>query len=367
MRWAICVVGLFLCSGVYAISGVSPPGYEVDFEPNLSRSFEFFYLFDDYVKAEIYANGPLSEYITLDKKFIVGRGSVTATLNLPSAVKSPGENIIRIGARQLAGDNGGIEIVSDMGGIIKINVPYPGKYVELDVIAPNANAGEALNISLKAYNRGKVRLDVSPMIQIFKENEKLETIKHSSTKTILPSQSEMFYFILNTSDYSSRDYVATALADYGEEDLARDDDPFRLGELRVQINNYSSKFERDKIGNFDIAVESFWNSPIQELYAAVYILDQEFVSFRTPTISLNPWKKGVLVGFLDTTAVKGETFMVNITLFYGNGTTSQVVALKLEKQKDYLPYFIGLLLFGVLFCLAWRFKVFVRRIKEHRK
>ena len=368
MRWVFfLVVGIFLSSGVYAISGVSPGGYEVDFEQGLSRSFEFSFMFDEYVKAEIYVSGPLAEYVTLDKEYIEGRGSVIAVLSLPSEVKTPGVNVIRIGARQLAGDKGGIEIVSDVGGIIKVNVPYPGRYLELEAVAPNANSGDFVNISLKAYNRGKVSLDVYPMIQIFRGGEKIETLNTSSKKVIAPFKSDKFYFLLNTSDYAPGDYTATALVDYGEENLARDDDSFKLGELRVAIINYSGKFESDKIDRFNIEVESFWNSPIQELYAVVYLLDQEFVSFQTPSIPLGSWKKATLVGFLDTTPVKEETFMANITLYYGNKTTSQVVALKLEKQRDYTPYLVGFVLLVVLLVMVWRFKVFFRRVKEHRK
>jgi hypothetical protein len=365
--WFLIVVGVFLCSEVFAISGVSPGGYEVDFEPNLSKSFEFSFIFDDYVKSELYVSGPLSEYVTLDKEYLEGRGSVVAFLSLPAEVETPGLNVIRIGARQLAKEGGGIEIVSDVGGIIKVNVPYPGKYLELEAIAPNANAGELVNISLKAYNRGKVSLDVHPMIQIFNEVEKVETLNSSHKRVIAPFKSETFYFLLDTSDYAPGNYTATALADYGEENLARDDDPFRLGEFRVAITNYSSSFERGKIGKFNVEVESFWNSPINDLYAVVYLLDQEFVSFRTSSLSLGAWKKNTLVGFIDTTSVEEDTFMANITLYYGNATTSQVVALNLEKRIDYTPYILVFVLLVVLLGMAWRFKVFFRRVKEHRK
>jgi len=308
----------------------------------------------------------LGEYVTLDKKTLEGRGSVVASLKLPSEVTTPGENIIRIGARQLVEEGGGIEIVSDVGGIIKVNVPYPGKYLELETIAPNANAGDLVNLSLRAYNRGKVNLEASPMIQIFSGDKKLETL-NSSKRTILPFNSETFYFLLNTSNYAPGNYTATALADYGEENLARDDDSFRLGELRIAIVNYSGKFESNKINRFDIEVESFWNNPVDELYAVVSLLDQDSVSFRTPIISLGSWKRGNLVGFLDTEPVNGEVFMANITLYYNNKTTSQVVALKLENYFDWTPYLVGIVIIGVLLAVIWRVKIFIRRIKEHKK
>ena len=364
---SLFIIGVFLCSGVIASSGVSPGGYEIDFEPGLSKTFEFWFSFDDYVKAETYVDGALAEYVTLDKEFIEGRGSVVATLNLPAEIKTPGENLIRIGAHQLAGDDGGIEIVYDMGGVIKVNVPYPGKYLELEVIASDYNYGDLMNISLKAYNRGKVSLDVSPMIQIFKDDQKVKTLNNTPKKTIAPFKDDMFYFTWNTSDYLPGEYIATALADYGVEDLARDDDPFRLGELKVTIVNHSRIFQRDKIDRFDIEVESFWNSPISELYAVVFILDQEFVTFRTPSIPLSPWKKDMLKGFLDTTTVEEGTFLANITLYYEGKTTSQIVTLKLNEQKDYTPYIIGIVLLIILGVMAWRVKLFVRRVKEHRR
>jgi hypothetical protein len=367
MKGVFFLALLFLCSGVFAVSGVSPGGYEVDFEPGLSKSFEFSFVFDEYVSAELYVSGPLSEYVTLDKDHIRGRDTVTVFLSLPQEVKTPGVNIIRVGAKQLADDGGGIEIVSDIGGVIKVNVPYPGKYIELETIAPNANTGDLVNVSVKAYNRGKVSLEFSPILQIFNGTTKLETLNGTAKKTVAPLRSDIFYFSLNTSDYRPGNYTATALADYGEKELARDDDSFRLGELRVDIVNYSGKFEGGKINRFDIEVESYWNTRIDDLYAVVYLLDQEFVSFRTPSIPLGPWKRDVLVGFLDTEPVKSDIFMANITLHYGNKTTSQVVALKLEKGFDYTPYIFGFVAVLILTVLIWRIRLFTRRVKEHRR
>jgi len=288
-----------MAGGVLAISGVSPGSYEVDFEPGLSQNFTFDFIFDEGVNAEVYVSGGLSEYVSLDKDSIVGGERVVATLNLPSNVNKSGLNEIRVGARQILEGEGGVGIVADVGGLIRLEVPYPGKYVELELVVPNANAGDLVDLSLKAYNRGEETVDVALLIQIFMDEDvpyatdlMVEEIKFDSV-TIKPSEMEVFSTSLNTLDYSPGDYVATALGDYGEENLARGDNFFRLGELYVKILNYSKTFEEGGIERFSIEVESFWNNPINELYAEAILMKEKKSTkdaTRSKRLSLSIWK-----------------------------------------------------------------------------
>lgn len=359
-------VFVYFIGTVFAISGVSPAGYEFDFESGLSRTCEFTFIFDEGVEVELYVEGSLKDYVTLDKESIVGREKVSAYLKLPESVYPPGVNIIRIGTREVGLGNSGIGAFADIGGEIRVNVPYPGKYVELEVSAPNYNIGEVMNISVKATNRGKVDLSISPFVQIFNGSEKIQNLETKDKRTIKPFESSNFYFSLDTSNYSFGEYNAVALADYGEEELSRDDDLFRLGHLNVEIINYTYRFERNKINPFDIRIKSEWNSPIEEIYADVFVLNNDYVSFRTSPIRLGSWKEGVLNGFIDTYSLKGEDFMANITLHYNNKTSSRIVALKLEKGFDFVPYLVGFIFIIVLVVLIWRVRRFFRKVKEHK-
>ena len=349
---------LFLISPVFAMSGVSPGSYEVHFEPGLEQDFSFEFFFDEGVSSSIYIEGDLAEYVDLNKNIIYGSEEIIATLALPDEIKTPGSNLIRIGARQDS-VGGGVGLVADVRGIIRIEVPYPGKYVELKVDAKNANVEEDVNLFLEAYNRGDEEVNLFSQIQIFRDDNEgvlLDRIEFLEVR-LLSGEKVNFTSLLDTTKYLSGDYVVTALGDYGGENLARDDDPFRLGEFYVGILNYTSSFEGGKIERFSIFVESFWNNDIEELYAEVNILGLEDAGFITPAVKLNAWEKGRLEGFLDTSEISGEDFQAEIILHYGGGETKEIVNLKISKNFDYMfPAIIILLILSLV--LLKRLNVF---------
>ena len=365
-RFVFLVMLVFLCSSAFAISGVSPGSYEVDFQPGLSREFSFSFVFDEGVRADIYLEGELAEYMSVDKSDIFGSESVTVSLDFPDAVDFPGVNKVRVGARQIVDDASGVGVAADVRGVIKINVPYPGRWIDLEVVAPNANAGDVSEMKLKIFNRGNESVVLSPMIQIFKDDEFLDNFDLELIR-ISPADFKEVGFSLDTSRYSAGDYMATALADYGEERLARDDDPFKLGELRVEILNYNRNFVEGGIRKFEIEVESFWNDNIDELYAEVIVDGDDDIGFVTPVTDLKAWETKTLEGFLDVSDIASSMIGANIVLYYNNRTSSEMVALSIELKYDYsnLVFVLGILV--VVGLIVWRVVVFTKRVKKHRR
>ena len=215
------------------------------------------------------------------------------------------------------------------------------------------------NSAIEAYNRGDEEVNLFSQIQIFRDDNEgvlLDRIEFLEVR-LLSGEKVNFTSLLDTTGYLAGDYVATALGDYGGENLARDDDPFRLGEFYVDILDYTSSFEGGKIERFSIFVESFWNNDIEELYAEVNILGLEDAGFITPAVKLNAWNKGVLEGFLDTSEISGEDFQAEIILHYGGGETKEIVNLKISKNFDYMfPAIIILLILSLV--LLKRLNVF---------
>ncbi|MFH1238237.1 MAG: hypothetical protein V1491_02255 [archaeon] len=338
-RFVFLFVFLFVgCGGVYALSGVSPASYEIDFKPNLKQDFIFNFAFDEGVKAEIYVSGDLKDYVKLDKEVITGGERVTASLDFPLEIEKPGTHRIRVGARQLSSGEAGISIVSDVGGIIKVKVPYPGKYAELDLKTTNANAGESVNLELIVYSMGKEDIYARPVFQISNSEGEIEQIDLGE-QFIASTKNVKFSETLSTLTYMPGDYNVTAVVEYGGEKPTIATAVFRLGELRVEVYNWTKVFERDKINRFEIKVESFWNDPIENLYASVEILDHN-IQFSTPSMSLGPWKKGLLTGFFDTGDIKEEKFKANITLSYDGKIMSKIVDLEFKKEINVVLYVV---------------------------
>ena len=342
---------IFLCSGVFAISGVNPRSYEINFEPNYSADFNFNFVIDGNLKVDLYAEGDLSEYVSLNKKKIFDREKVVASLNLPSEVDSPGVNQIRI-------------VAGDVVGVIKINVPYPDKYVELRLSAPNINIGEIVNVSLNVFSRGNDSVMVEPRIEIYKDDKKLETIEISGEE-IGSRESRKFNIFLNTSNYSVGDYLTVAIVDYNGR-VTRVENLFRVGESSVKILDYTRKFRENKVDKFEIEIESLWNSNMDDLYIEVNVLGLEDIGFVTPVIKLGAWRKAIIAGFLDTTNILDNEFEAEIILHYEDEINSQIVQLKISKGFDYTFYGVLIGCIVILGFSIWRGKIFVRKYKKYK-
>ena len=326
---------LFFCQSVYA-AGVTPSSYAFDFEPGLEKDVSFNFIFGKDAELEVYADGDLAEYVEIDKDSLLGGGVVSVHLKLPSEIEIPGVHRILVGAKQIPNEEGGMGIVANVQGVIKIRVPYPGKYAEIGFTAGNVNAGEPVELKLSVSNLGKEEIFIEPVIKVFDSEKKIEEWALES-QWLSPTKSVAFSRVMDTQNYNPGDYNATAVVEYGGKRAAVANLTFRLGELYVAVSNTSNYFERGKINRFEIEAESFWNDPIENLFAEVLIEEYD-ISFLTPSTNLNPWDKTTLVGFFNTEDIEKEEFQAEIILNYEGTTTSKTVTLFLKEEFDYVMY-----------------------------
>ena len=303
----IFAVLILLSSGVYAISGVNPRSYEVDFVPNYERDLNFNFVIDRDSKVGLSVEGDLAKYVSLSKERILGRENIVALLRLPSVIDSPGVNQIRI-------------IAGDVVAVIKVNVPYPEEYVELKLAAPNVNVGEVVDIVLEMFSKGNESVVAEPKIEIYNlgslesevENVKelIKTIEVDKKK-IVAGELETFEWTLDTSNYSAGNYLVVALVNYSGE-IARTENLFKIGKPSVRILNYTKEFRENKIERFEIKIESLSNEDVSGLFAEVNVIGLEDVGFAVPVVKLKAWDSVMFVGFLDTKKISSYDFEAEI-------------------------------------------------------
>ncbi len=342
-REIISCVLLFLIvlPSVSAMVGVRPASYEVNFEPNLKKVFTFNFMGDPGVNFQIYAEGPFSEYVELSTDKLVAGGSVNALLQLPVKADKPGRHRLLIGGRQVAGDNKAtLGIVGNVQGVIFVNVPYPGKYAELNFVVSNANTGEDVDLNLKIYSKGEQDINTHSKIEIY-DSEKKSLLQTIDLGENLVKSTEFVELKtkLSTLDYLSGDYFAKAVVTY-ETGAVQDEKVFRLGKLFVDISNYTKFVERGKINRFEIQAESYWNDPIPGVYANVSIMNYSRLNFLTPSMVIEPWQKTVLTGYFDTSEINQNKIKAKITLHYNQETTEKIVEIEFTEPIDYTIYII---------------------------
>jgi len=325
--------------------GISPAIYREFFEPNLTKTFNFHSFNADPTKGvNTYIKGDLSRYVNLSKKYMLGGGEFTATINLPNKIEKPGIHTILIGVieaeENLTSNIGGIAAIQ---GRIDIIVPYPGKYAESIFEISNINEGEESKYEITSQNLGSQDLKVNTKIEIYKINSTkkilTETIKQSTLK---PKETLRIKGNLQTQNLPPGEYQAIATIDWGKEEIINK--TFRVGEFLVEIIDYDYQFERGKINPFKIQIQNKWNTPIDQVFASVSITDAGVLvgSFKTVSVETSPWEIKNITGYLDTSNLKTKRYTARIALSYGNAKTSKLVAIYINDPpiKTYRNYII---------------------------
>ncbi len=345
--------------------GISPAKFDFFFEPNLEKTFTFtVYNSDSEKGVQLYVKGDLSEYVEVSKMtFEKYGGKFDVTIRLPNKIDKPGKHRILIGAAEYVNES---EIRNSMvGGIVAIQVPidiyvpYPGKYAEAKFVVDDIEQGEDLKFNLIIDNLGTEDISVNPFIEVFQDNNKSENKIYDKTlelEHILSKESLTYKGVLEGSDFTSGKYFAIANINYG--DLLRIQDEFRVGQLLVNITDYSYQFESEKINRFNIGVENLWNSKLEDVYAQVRVTNQgnKIDDFTTSSVSLAPWEKTNLTGFFDASNIEKGKYVANINVVYKNITTHKLVTIYVNNLANGFKWFgwmiAGVIMFSVFIILV---------------
>lgn len=322
---------MFNCYYISASLGISPAKLQVDFEPD-AEFFVNFQIFGAESTQElyVYADGDLAEYVSFDKTNIIGQEAFTAYIKLPNEAKKPGLNklYIRVAENKSSSNGFGTKLV--IGALIIIKVPYPGQYAEIKSFqVNNKNENEPVSFSLVVENLGSENIYAGADINVYSDEKIIDSFSFSqkaiTTKTIVGFEK------IKEEGYSSGVYNATATFDYGKKlEISRE---FMIGQLFVDIVNWSENFIPGKMNKFNIDIESKWNNNINNIYAEVNVTKEgESVDFfKTPSVNLPQWGKATLTGFLNAETLETGKYESKIILYYEGKTTEKTVKINIGK------------------------------------
>ena len=340
MKFLFLLVGVFLLNNVLAVNGVSPGSFEVDFEPGLESEFVFNFVLSGEEKLSV--EGDLRDFVSLDSDKVSGNDKVTVSLKLPNKLEKVGANEIWI-------------IAGDVRGLIRVNVPYPDKFVKLDFSAPNVNLGENVLLSLKVLNFGKEYIFANVSFEIYRlingERGNLIEDFYIGGKWINVSGESDFVYVLNSSDYLAGDYLAVARV-LCDSDIVESENVFRLGKVDVRVLNHSNDFYSNKINRFEIEVENLLNDKMKGVYFEARVIGTDVV-FDSDIVNLDPWEKKTLVGFFDASDIKDDV-EVDVNLYYSDNFSNYTVNLNCLRGFDWVLVFEVLMIFFFVGFLVWR-------------
>src|SRR3989338_11623617 len=223
--------------------GISPAIGEIDFLPGGTREITYsVYTEDPAAEIEVFAGGDLLEYVILSEKKLIGGGNFKFSIKFPDNIDRPGLHKIGIGAREVSGLNEDefigtkVEII----GVVKVNVPYPVKYVEIDLNIKDGNNDGGIPLEVSVSNKGKENLDVNAHVEFYENVGNFRKGKMVYDMLFRPffleaGKDKSLKKGLNTTDFKAGNYIAEAVVNYGDE--VRVNRTFRIGSLFVNITN----------------------------------------------------------------------------------------------------------------------------------
>ena len=348
-------ITLILINSVYAL-GVSPAKIEGNFKPGMETSIEYSINSNLNRYLEVYARGDLADYITFDESKIFKSGKVTATLKLPDEIEPPGPQKTYIGVRELADEElaGGMGTAIGIEALILIHVPYPGKYLESNLKAKSVNLGEPVEFELEVISRGKDEVIMKPLIEVYSEHDELIETLEFREREIKTQETIKLIKEMNTTSCLSGDYYAISKISYGER-MAESRVEFKIGELKIDIVNYTKQILLGGIKNFWIEIESGWNDRIDGAYAEIVILNgsKKITEFKTSPTDLSPWENRIITGYIDTKDILPGIYNADITLiYYGRDrgeSTNEIVPIEfIEQEKINWLLIVGVVI-GIIF------------------
>ncbi len=317
------LIGL-ICTISFASAslGMTPAKSEFNFESGSKIEIPYrVYADNPYKEIQVYAEGDLSQYVSIDKNKFFGGGSFTVTLNLPASVDKPGKNLLYIAAEEVPDKDSFISTAIKLKSLILVHVPYPGRYIEADLNIPDVNVNEMVPVDLKILSRGTAETSVKPEINFYDSSGKHIDKLTFSPELLRTNDEKHFRKILNSSSYGPDDYLAEAIIDYGGQDIMIINRTFRIGNLKVDVINFTREIDA-RLSKFIINVKSNWNGEVREVYADVNISNgEEELVFRTPSVDLAAWQQKEIIGYVEADNLAPGTYKAEIRLNYLGQTT----------------------------------------------
>jgi hypothetical protein len=209
-----------------------------------------------------------------------------------------------------------------------VDVPYPGKYIEVGFTAADAKLNDDVNLSLSIANKGNQSLSsVAASIAIYQNGEQIDTVNILSSSVASGDSIEL------SGKWKGKSvgiYNAVATVTY-DGSVRTAEAVFKVGDILMEITGVSSGgITEGNIGKIGVDVQSFWVEDIEGVYAEIEVNGQKV---KTESMLLHAWENATLNAFWDTKGVKAGEYPATVTLHYAGKTASKAAIIRV--QPDY--------------------------------
>lgn len=316
-----------LVSNTYGL-GIAPAKTTFDFEEGSVKEGAFRIVSDNFPSKVVFTKeGDLGKYITLDQDTIMLKEPetwVNFKLYIPSDLP-PGEITGGILVLEIPKDTVNEDIIMAAPAVmhkVKVNVPYPGKYLVSKMFITNTKLNEPIIFTLPVVNYGKEKINNAKATIVIKgpTNEEVAAL-HTSSVTIDPGQEEKLLVTWQTDKAGS--YFAEAAVEYDGK-VIQVADKFSIGNLEIEIERIEvNNFRLGQIAKLDLYLRNRWNTPLKVDGRIEIFKDNNIIStFNTVPVDILQGSSSVMNGYWNTEGITPGEYQISVKANY-EGKTSE--------------------------------------------
>jgi len=331
------VIILILASVNVLGIGITPGKTTLDFSPGSQQEVTFKVLNNEKKDMDVLlyiGESELSDIVTLHDSIVSFKSEeewkeFKYSVNMPDKIEEPGDHEIQIIALEIpkgGNKNNFIGATAAVATLLKIRVPYPGKYAKIELAISDAQVGDVVTFVVPIWNfgtddiiRAKASIDI-----LGPTNEKIATITTGETGIRSKNKDELV--ATWNADVNPGKYFAVATLTYDGK-LARAEKIFTVGNLFVDIIEITVKeFNLGEVAKFNFLVENKWNEIVENVVPEIRITDKnnnEIANFKGAGENIDALSKGELNAFWDTEGVKEGIYDGKAILYYAGRTTEK--------------------------------------------
>lgn len=311
--------------------GVSPGRTTINFEPGLQKDIEFTVFNNENKDMNVvfYVEGELNETVKLYEsisKFSPEETSKVFKYNvkLPNEIKRPGGHDINIVAREVpiskAGSGVSVGATSAVITQLRIQVPYPGKYLEASIRVSETGSDGPVTFIIPITNLGtQTIVRAEGIIDIIgPTNEKVDSIK-TEVVSVESGQSLQLKATWDTSKVSAGKYLAKLAVTY-DGDVAHAETVFSFGQVLIELLDiYVKDFKLGQIAKFNILVQNKYSEEIKDVFSTLDFFNENgdlVASIKSAAENIKAGDKEELVAYWDTAGVKEGSYDATLKIHY---------------------------------------------------
>ena len=218
-------------------------------------------------------------------------------------------------------------------------MPYPGKYIETNLIVSDVKEKQPLPMNLDINNLGTNDLkNIYSVFSVYNLEGQTLVSSQSQSISIKSKESSTLTTMLNPNTLAPAIYTLESETFYDGE-TKKNQAIFRVGTLHIDILNFTKQIKSGSIQKFYIYAESKWNDPVEDVYATIVLSNltgEKIIEARTRGYTFNSFDKIKIESFLDTTNMEPGEYIIEITLNYEDKISSKksTILITSEPKKE---------------------------------